>query len=235
VLLTLDAALAVTETLTLRDDTGMAARFDDVRPFLLGGQFHAALLIYDPDADDWTRAGIAEIGDGAYRNLRCFGPRAGMFQQGWAPLLTDAGPRLLAGWEPTEVLRFDSESGDFMRERLRLVSRVAERFWSASPGVPIPGGYLLLVNETIAQEDQEESTFSRFALLDAGYQLTAISPQFFLNERGQDAASGLARQGDRLIAGFTTADGAMLATIDLDAVFATLTPVLAPGRRIGRA
>ena len=233
VLLTLDDALAVRETVRLGNQTGMAGGFDDVRPFTIGNELHAAVLIFDPDSSEWTRAGLVRIADGVYSDLRLLQPRAGYFRKGLAPLETEDGPRFLAWWEPTEVVRFDPVHGTFAPESLRLASHVAERFRSGSPGVRVPGGHLFLVNETMASDDEQEITLSRFAHIDTQCQLTAISPQCFLADRGGDVACGLARQGDRLIAGFTSAShGAVLATLDLAAVLATLTPVAAPGHGV---
>ena len=72
----------------------------------------------------------------------------------------------------------------------------------------------------------------RFVRVDEGFQITDVSPQFFVAERGQDVATGLARQGDRLIAGFTSGGTrGLLATMGVEAVVAALLPVDAPGRR----
>jgi hypothetical protein len=229
VLLALDERFRVDDARTIRDETGLAARFDDVRPFLLEDRLHVALRLYDPEVDEWTRAGVAEVGDNAYRNLHTFGPRAGYFRQGWAPLLTETGPHFLAWWEPTEMMRLADEGELFTRDTLRRTSRVAERFVSGSQGVPVPGGHLVLVNETVALAGGEEMTLSRFARLDARFQLTDISPQFFVADRGDDVATGLACRGDQLIAGFDTGSGAKLATMDLGTILGTLIAVVAPG------
>jgi hypothetical protein len=77
----------------------------------------------------------------------------------------------------------------------------------------------------------DEGMLARFMRVDEEFQITDISPQFFVKDRGKDVASGLARQGDRLIAGFTSADHELLlATMPIDAVMATLIQVDAPGR-----
>jgi FkbM family methyltransferase len=231
VLLTLDEGLRVTESVLLRDETGLADRFDDVRPFMLDDRLFAAVVLYDAEAEEWTQAGIVAIEEGVYRDLHRLGPRAGYFHGGWAPVSTPSGVRVIAWWEPTEVLRFDPLGGTFAREALRFAPRIAERFWAGSQGVAIPGGYLTLVNEEAAATEDDAQIFSRFVRLDETWQVTAVSPQFYVSQPGEDVASGLARRGDRLIAGFTVGGrAALLARLDLTAVLATLTPVPAPGR-----
>jgi len=72
---------------------------------------------------------------------------------------------------------------------------------------------------------------TRFAHLDTGFQLVGISPPFFVTERGADVATGLARQGDRLVAGFTTGETtALLVTMELSEVHTIVVPTGAPGR-----
>jgi glycosyltransferase involved in cell wall biosynthesis len=231
VLLTLDEGLRVTESVALRDETGLADRFDDVRPFALDGNLYAAVILYDAEAEEWTQAGIVAIEDGVYRDLHCLGPRAGYFHGGWAPVATPSGARVIAWWEPTEVMRFDPLAGTFARQSLRFAPRVTERFWAGSQGVAIPGGCLVLVNEEVAATEDDAQIFSRFVHLDETWQVTAVSPQFFVGQPGEDVASGLALRGDRLIAGFTVGNrAALLASMDLPVVLATLTPVPAPGR-----
>ena len=64
----LDDDLSGRETVRLGDETGMAGVFDDVRPFTIGNELHAAVLIFAPDSNEWTRAGLVRIVDGAYRD-----------------------------------------------------------------------------------------------------------------------------------------------------------------------
>jgi hypothetical protein len=233
VLLTLGDGLDLVDAVTLGDETGQAAQFQDVRPYLADGMLHAAVTLGDPAAEP-ARAGTVEICGEVYRQLRAWGPRAGGFGQGWAPFATPAGPRFVACWEPTEVVRADPETGGFARVALRLASHVAARFWSGSPGVPVPGGSLFLVNETVVFADETEEVFSRLVRIDDHFQLCAVSPSFFVASRGQDVASGLARRGDELVAGFTSDEvTALLVRLDLREILDALIPVGAPGRHDG--
>ena len=109
---------------------------------------------------------------------------------------------------------------------------MAERFEGGSSGVVVPGGYLFLVNERVAFDEAPPLVFSRVVLLDEGFQIDAISPQFFVADRGRDEAAGLTRQRDRLVAGFTSGeDQPLLVTLDVESVLAMLIPVAAPGRQ----
>ena len=233
VLLTLDGDFAIADLLSLANETGAAHRYQDIRPFLLNGGLHATFVLDDADAGGLVQAGIVAIDDGAYRNPRLLGPRAGSCMQGWAPIATPEGPRFLAWWEPTEVLRIDRATDAFEREALRRASHAAERFWSGSQGVNVPGGSLLLVNETAVLDGVEEVFTTRFAHLDTAFQLVGISPPFFVTERGGDVATGLARLGDRLVAGFTTGvPSAVLVAMDVSEVLSTVVPIGAPGRNV---
>jgi FkbM family methyltransferase len=225
VLLTLDKGLRPTDMVTLRDETGYADRFTDLLPFVQEGRLHATFLLDDRDSHRNTRAGIVEISKGAYRNMRCIAPRAGGFEQGWTPLETSTGIRFLAWWEPTELFRLNQDQGTFERVALRLSPRLCERFWSGSQGVRVPSGSLLLVNETIEYPDGQEVTLSRFAIIDDESKLSAVSHQFSIDGSGT-VATGLVRDGDRLIASFNSVErGGILATLDLEAVTDSLLPI----------
>ena len=233
VLLTLDNDLGVAEMNVLDNDTGEAASIQDARPFILDGVLQAGVILYPPQPGGPVRAGVVDIVDRAWQNLRSFGPRVGQFKAGWSPLVTGAGIRFVSWWEPTEVFWFDAETREFKRVALRMAPHVAERFQGSSQGVSVPGGCLFLVSEQISFGEGPPLIFNRFVLIDDGFQITAISPQFYASRRGQDAASGLTRKDDQLVAGFRT-DGreALLATMDLEATLAILIPVDAPGRSV---
>jgi hypothetical protein len=254
--------------------------------------------------------------------MRLCGPRYGNFRGGWSPLVVVDRALFVASWEPTEVFELDEEMGEFRRVALRIAPHIAERFQGGSQGVPVPGGYLFLVNESVTLGMKTEQTpgaghqaiasileatygsgevrvdvtaqlqdrvlsgrlllpvsnalfgdpcpnkiktlrltyelfddsqqyqheveehqilslgvpnnevvYARFVRIDEEFQITHISPQFFVMDRGKDVASGLARQGDQLIAGFTSAaHELLLVTMAVDAVLATLIPMDRPGR-----
>lgn len=88
------------------------------------------------------------------------------------------------------------------------------------------------------RDDEQPLGFSRFVRPDEGFQITDFTAQFFVSARGKDVASGLARRGDYLLAGFTPGDGqALLGLLDLDAVLTALIPIeaLGPNREIRAA
>jgi hypothetical protein len=181
-----------------------------------------------------TLAAVVALDEERWHGVRTLGPRAGNFARGWTPVTTAEGPRFISWWEPTEAWRQHDAGDGFERVTLRMAPHLAERFVAGSQGVAIDGGHLLLVNETIAFDDHE-LTFARFVRLDEGFQIDAVSPQFWIAERGWDRMCGLARQGERLVIGFTSGGQAQLATVALDAVLAQLIPVKAPGRATARS
>jgi hypothetical protein len=218
------------ELFTIDEQGGDGSQMDEIRPFFTEEGLHIAARFHDASEQGIVRAGVLNLESGSGK-LSLLGPRAGNFRQGWSPFVTADGPHFVAWWEPTEVFRLDEQTGNFDRLRLRMAPHIAERFQGGSQGVPVPGGYLFLVNETVRFDDGSKATYARFARIDEEFQITDISPQFFVVERGKDVATGLARQGDRLIAGFTSGEtSAVLSTIELDVAIRSLMPVDAPGR-----
>ncbi|HET7056154.1 MAG TPA: hypothetical protein VFI12_06800, partial [Thermomicrobiales bacterium] len=203
------------EIVVLRDEDRGGPRLSEARPFFAGEAIQVAAVVREPGEGVRDRAGVVTLTEGKAGEPRLLEPRPGNFRGGWSPLLTDAGPRFIGWWEPTEVFRLDDATGEFARVALRMAPHLAERFQGGSQGVPVPGGYLLLVNETVTMGDGNAVTLSRFVRVDEGFQITDVSPQFYLGERGRDVATGLARQGERLIAAFTANGRSALATMDL--------------------
>jgi hypothetical protein len=229
-LLSLADDLMTLEVAIVDDGTGEAASFEQVRPFFSAGAIHAGIIVRHGIGASDVQAGVADLSNGTWQNLHLFGPRAGSFRRGWSPFVTPDGPRFVGWWEPTEIWKLDPEDGSFVRLALRMAPHVAERFEGGSQGVPVPDGYLFLVNERVAFDEGEPLVFSRFVRVDASFQITDISPQFFVRERGQDVASGLGRRGNHLVAGFTSGDGqALLSTMTVNAALAALLPTEAPG------
>ncbi|MGH2616588.1 MAG: hypothetical protein ACRDJC_15220 [Thermomicrobiales bacterium] len=202
----------------------------ELLPFAVDGGLYVAAIVAEPGQREVLHGGLMILAGREASQLRLFGPRPGNFRQGWSPVLTVDGPSYVAWWEPTEVYRFGAESGAFERVAMRMAPRLAERFQRGTQGVPAPGGYLFLVNEAITLPNAMAVNLSRFVRIDEGFQITDVSPQFFMTERGRDIATGLARQDDRLIAGFMAGGKTpLLATMGVDEVMAALIPVDAPG------
>jgi hypothetical protein len=224
---TIAASTAISpEFVVLRDEDRGGPRLCDVRPFVDGEELRIAVIVRDHDGRSRDRAGFASLTPGGINDPQLMGPRYGNFHQGWLPLCGVDGMLFVANCEPTEIFRFE---GRFVRVALRMAPHLAERFVAGSQGVAIDGGHLLLVNETIAFDDNE-LVFARFVRLDEGFQIDAVSPQFWIAQRGRDRMCGLARQDERLVIGFTSGDRATLATVRLDEVLAQLIPVTAPGK-----
>lgn len=226
-----DADLPAMEVVTFPAQSRAGFTFCEARPFAWQGEMYVAAIRREGEDERTAQAVALMLRDGEWVEVAALGPRAGHFRQGWSPVVTPDGPRFVSWWEPTEVFQFDAAATAMEREALRLAPHLAERFRGGSPGIAVPGGYLWLVNETVATEDGPDETLSRFVRTDAAFQIAAVSPQFFLTSRGHDVATGLARHGEQLIAGFTSAgSGPVVATMDIEPILAVLIPVAAPGR-----
>jgi glycosyltransferase involved in cell wall biosynthesis/predicted O-methyltransferase YrrM len=226
------AALAPTdasgeiEFVVLRDLRHECARLTEMRPFVADGIVQVAFVAREPGDGLQDRPGVAVLDGEDLRDLRLLDLRPRDFGRGWSPAATGDGPRFVAWWEPMEVFRFDAASADFAPTALHAAPHLAERFRGGSQGISVPGGHLFLVNEAVDMGDGNWLTYNRFVRVDRGFRITDVSPQFFVAERGQDAATGLARQEGRLVTGFSSAGrGPILATLDLAGALATLLPV----------
>ena len=228
-LIALDEALETQSVTTIGDDTGMSPRLRDIRLFLQDQTLQATALLNPESASGHTLAAVLAFDGASWSDIVTLGPRAGNFANGWTSLATAEGTRFLSWFEPTEIWRRDP-AGECERIALRMAPHLAERFVAASQGVPISGGVLLLINESVHFDDRE-LVLARFVRLDEGFQIDAVSPQFWVSDRGQDRICGLARRADVLQIGVIHGGRASLASVPLDAVIARLIPVDAPGKQ----
>jgi hypothetical protein len=229
--LVLNDALHVTARSSLANSASTRPALAHVRPYY-NDRLQAAAILRPDDESGHPLAAVVDVEADGWGRIRRLGPRAGDFGRGWSPLVNHVGAHFVAWWEPTEVFRLDLDDA-FERVALRLAPHAAERFAGGSQGVPVPGGHLFLVNERVAlgDDDSQPLVFSRFVRIDETFQIDAISPQFFVTNRGRDEASGLTRQGERLVAGFSSADQqALLARLEVESVLAALMPITVPGR-----
>lgn len=180
-----------------------------------------------PDA---KRVMVAEIVAGTMHNARFSAPLVGEEAYGWAPIATPFGPRFVASWEPTDIVQEDRNATGFVRTSRQLAPLLASHFSPGSPGIPVSGGYLLLVNERIRMPNGEEVPLARFVQLNAAWQIMATSPQWYLTGRGNDIMTGLTLMGsDLLLAATSQSAGALLGVLPLAAVVALLQVASIPG------
>jgi hypothetical protein len=231
VIFALDGVLETHAVGQIGRESEAMARLREIRLFVAEDGMHAAALL-ETDGSAQTLAAVVDLDEDRWQGLRTLGPRAGNFAHGWTPLATADGPRFVSWWEPTEVWRQNDPADGFERVALRMAPHLAERFVAGSQGVAVPGGFLLMVNETVVFDDNA-LTFARFVRLDEGFQIDAISPQFWVAERGRDRMSGLTQQGEWLVIGLTSGAQALLATVALDEVLRLMIPVSAPGKDRG--
>jgi hypothetical protein len=207
-----------------------SSRIVQMQPIFQGGRLCALVTLCGLNPRGVVQAGLVAIQNGTLRGVRLLSdPTHGRHERQWAPFLVDDALHAVAWWEPTEILRIDTETGQTHRVALRPAPRLAERFVGASAGVNVPGGWLFLVNEPAGVSGAGQETFARFVFMRTDFVVTAASPQFWVKERGGDTASGLTRLGDDLIAGFTAGGReAILARIPWQSVLDSLLPLAAP-------
>ena len=237
-LLTVDRDLRTRDASPVLDDTytdmpaaAAPAAIEQIHLVQYEGQLRALVTVRDRNPGGVAQTGLATIQDGALSNLRLLSdPANGRHERHWAPFRAGAGLYAVSWWEPTETRRIDGSAEASHRPVLRPAPRLAERFLDASPGVSVPGGWLFLVNELAGADGDGPLTFARFVFMRSDFAVTAVSSHFWVKTRGQDRASGLARLGDELFAGFTgSGNSAILTRIPMAAVIDSLLPLASPG------
>jgi hypothetical protein len=235
-LLTIDDDLAVVKASLLRGELGAPDRaivssIERLLPYADGEVLRACVTLSGRSPHSVTRSGLIEIAHGAIHGFRLLSDAMTKRPvRNWAPFSADAGSRFVAWWQPIEVLGVEPDTDSARRIAVQPAPRLAERFASASAGIPVPGGWLFLINEQANVDESEPARLARFVFLRDDFRVTAVSPHFWVTARGADEASGLTRQGQYVIAGFTSREQqALLARFPLDGVLASLMAIDSPG------
>ncbi len=206
--------------------------FEDCRLFDLGGEWHAAAIMRDRHPAGLNQIGLLRLAEDGFHDLRLLrGPEAGQPEKNWMPLVVGGDLLFVYSCYPTVVFRCESASGALSTVSRRPAPEIARSFRGGSQGVGVDRGFLFVVHETVAFEDNNRVYPHRFVLLDDDFALAQVSPQFFFRGRGLEFCAGLAQRGDRLVASFGVDEAeAYLATMALGEVLAALSPVVEPDR-----
>lgn len=216
---------------TLVGDSVGIASFDRLMPFADARGVQACVTLAGDSSRISARSGLVTIADGVCRNLILLGDgQAHQPDRILAPLATDDGIRFVACWEPIEVWGIEAGAERATRVALLPAPRLAERFGHATAGVAVPDGHVFLVNEDASVKGAESVCYARFVLMRTDFRVIAVSPEFWVAARGEDHASGLARRGHELFAGFTSRNRqAVVTRIPLEDVLDSLISVDSPG------
>ena len=150
-------------------------------------------------------------------------------EKNWMPVADadDSVLRFVYKCFPTELLRYDNDTGAVAPENVQEAPLIARDFSGGSQAIPIDDGHLCLIHERAIFEDGGRCYTHRWVWFDAEWRLTRLSLPFIFHDRGVEFAAGLAQRGDDLVISYGLWDReARLATVPLAEVLPLLTPPL---------
>ncbi|MBS0320463.1 MAG: glycosyltransferase [Proteobacteria bacterium] len=240
---TLLATLAADDTLVgvreLDDRAVLAARrvpgariqgCEDVRLFGWNGRWHALATVRDLAAD--ARAQVVLLAfadDGVVVSADVLqGHGADRHQKNWLPFVDADGDLLIVyGLDPLTILRYDPARRDVVQHRSTPVDVALDHLRGGTAPIPFDDGWLWLVHESIDVPGHGRCYLHRFATMDRGFRLRALTRPFCFTRRGIEFAMGLVADGDdTLRVSFGVDDAqAWLARLPAAGVRAMLEPV----------
>ncbi len=162
--------------------------------------------------------------DGTVRSEhRMPGPVADRHEKNWAPLVFGEELLFLYLSDPTILMRYDPASETVTELTRQIPPFALEHLRGGSQLVPVDDGWIYLAHDVSAVHGSERVYLHRFVHLNDAFAIDAITDPFYFARKGIEFASGLARDGDCLVASFGVNDGAAhLATFDLPLVVSQL-------------
>jgi hypothetical protein len=134
------------------------------------------------------------------------------------PLLIDGSLRFVYSCSPTIVLRYDEPNKRMSEVVRKPMTDHANNFRGGSQLVEDDDGWLCLIHESVFKPDGDRLYIHRLVQFDSQLSIAGWSPPFVFLHQGIESCTGLARDGDRLLAAFGVDDReAWLASFDLAA------------------
>jgi predicted GH43/DUF377 family glycosyl hydrolase len=231
-LVSLDAGLAVREIEPIVDRArrppvhdSQIAGYEDCRLIELDGRWHASATVCDMNERERREIALLSF-DGAQIALAqpLAGPDAERHEKNWMPFVRDGELHFLYSCSPTIVLRCDVRSGAIMPVA-ESEAPAADGFRGGSQGVPVEGGHLFVIHETL-REEHALRYLHRFVLLDEQLHLAALTPRFTFTGDRVEFCAGMAARGGDLVLSFGVSDAAAgLAVLPLQAALGLLAPI----------
>ncbi len=232
-MLRLDGDLGVEEIEPIVDRSAGLRRYrsriqgyEDCRLFAVDGRWHATATACELNAVERREIALLSF-DGAEITAvtRLRGPKRGRHEKNWMPLLVDGSPHLLYSCAPTRLLRCDLGSGEIETVAESDGPEIAREFRGGSQGVPLEGGWLFAIHE-VDRGERALRYLHRFVMLDAAFELTAVSEPFTFTSDRVEFCAGMARRGEELVLSFGVSDAAAgLAVLPVSEALALLSSV----------
>lgn len=159
--------------------------------------------------------------------LPLFGPNPDRCEKNWLPFIKDEKLHLIYSFDPFIIYRPDVKKEQVMTQEIICHEENPKydfsRFSGSAPPIKFDGGYLLLVHETVYNE--QRNYLHRFVYLDKDLNLKQISKPFIFLHNGIEYCCGMTidHSAKNLIMAVGIEDReAYLCTVNLDVVRAML-------------
>ncbi len=159
-----------------------------------------------------------------------FGPDPYRCEKNWLPFIKDNALHLIYSFDPFIIYKPNIEMDSFMNREIMAHYEEPKhdfsRFSGSAPPIKFDNGYLLLVHETVYNE--QRNYMHRFIYLDENFNLKQISKPFTFLHHGVEYCCGMTKDhsATKLIMSIGIEDReAYLCTVDLDTVRSLLEPL----------
>jgi predicted GH43/DUF377 family glycosyl hydrolase len=200
--------------------------YEDCRLIAAEGGWYATATVCELNAVERREIALLAFDGSEIASVRRLeGPVPGRHEKNWMPLLVDGALHLLYSCAPTRLLRCSPAVGEIETVAGSEGPMVARDFRGGSQGVPLDDGWLFAVHE-VDPAGRALRYLHRFVLLDARFELAAVSAPFTFTSDRVEFCAGMARRGDELVLSFGVSDAAAgLAVLPVEEALASLSPV----------
>lgn len=159
-----------------------------------------------------------------------FGPDPNRCEKNWLPFVKNNQLHLIYSFDPFIIYKVNIEKGAGTSQIICHHEKPKSdfsRFSGSAPPIEFDNGYLLLVHETV-YDDQQRNYMHRFILLDKDFNFKQISKPFIFLHNGIEYCCGMAidHSATKLIMALGIEDReAYLCTVDLGTVRSLLEPL----------
>jgi hypothetical protein len=200
---------------------------EDCRLFELAGRIYATATVRDRNSSGLCEVALLTLVDGGIERMIVLpSPRPFEDERDWLPFVRHDQLHFLYRTDPTTVLRCDIDSGSLMTvSRLNAPSLdVRGHMVGGTPGIAHGDGWLFVVREQFEVDGRLLATH-RVMSLDADLAIDGMSPQFTFLGRDDECCTGLATDGDDVVASLgLDAGGTYVARLVMEDLIALASP-----------